>query len=360
MRKQTHDFPDAKLVLVCHSHGGNVALHALQDEELRGAVAGVVCLATPFLIAARRELDDEDFDYIGLAATLLLLAMAGVVFVPLFMAGVGPLVGGWVSVAVVGVLLAIAVIDRLLRFAGARFVAKIASGVVDRLLRFAAKMVQQMALPRMDPARLLIIRSPGDEASSTLAAAQLLCFGTARVYFWGKTRILHLEERLGRVPRWKSRAVVLLGSISVIEAITQLLLILLEWTLFMTISAGLMSGMILHWAFHAEKAAGFPRLVLAVGMWVPVLLLSIALIVPFGPHLALANVFLDITAEATPMGTWEVHQVPPRGLDDPRGDTPPLAHSVYTNREAIALACDWIKALPAFAREGAVSSSKSA
>ena len=171
MRKQTHDFPDAKLVLVCHSHGGNVALHALQDEELRGAVAGVVCLATPFLIAARRELDDEDFDYIGLAATLLLLAMAGVVFVPLFMAGVGPLVGGWVSVAVVGVLLAIAVIDRLLRFAGARFVAKIASGVVDRLLRFAAKMVQQMALARMDPARLLIIRSPGDEASSTLAAA---------------------------------------------------------------------------------------------------------------------------------------------------------------------------------------------
>ena len=105
MRKQTHDFPDAKLVLVCHSHGGNVALHALQDEELRGAVAGVVCLATPFLIAARRELDDEDFDYIGLAATLLLLAMAGVVFVPLFMTGVGPLVGGWVSVAVVGVFL---------------------------------------------------------------------------------------------------------------------------------------------------------------------------------------------------------------------------------------------------------------
>lgn len=35
--------------LICHSHGGNVALMAiLQSPELRNIVAGVVCLSTPF------------------------------------------------------------------------------------------------------------------------------------------------------------------------------------------------------------------------------------------------------------------------------------------------------------------------
>lgn len=37
--------------LVGHSHGGNVALHAIvHDETVRGRVDGVVTLATPFLI----------------------------------------------------------------------------------------------------------------------------------------------------------------------------------------------------------------------------------------------------------------------------------------------------------------------
>lgn len=45
--KQT--FPDARQVLVAHSHGGNVCLAALRDRDTRAAVQGLACLSTPFV-----------------------------------------------------------------------------------------------------------------------------------------------------------------------------------------------------------------------------------------------------------------------------------------------------------------------
>jgi hypothetical protein len=50
------EFPDARHVVIAHSHGGNVALYALKDPELRSQIAGVVTLATPFFTARDRNL----------------------------------------------------------------------------------------------------------------------------------------------------------------------------------------------------------------------------------------------------------------------------------------------------------------
>src|SRR5262245_23588981 len=41
--------PDARRFIVAHSHGGTVALLATRNAALRAALAGVVCLSTPFL-----------------------------------------------------------------------------------------------------------------------------------------------------------------------------------------------------------------------------------------------------------------------------------------------------------------------
>lgn len=41
--------PLAKIVLLAHSHGGNIALLAARDERVGKEVAGIVCMATPFL-----------------------------------------------------------------------------------------------------------------------------------------------------------------------------------------------------------------------------------------------------------------------------------------------------------------------
>ena len=48
------DHPDCQQVLVAHSHGGNVCMAALQDEQTRNRVSGLVCLSTPFLNVRRR------------------------------------------------------------------------------------------------------------------------------------------------------------------------------------------------------------------------------------------------------------------------------------------------------------------
>src|ERR1022692_2328478 len=52
-----HDYPSSKHVIIAHSHGGNVALYALKDAELRSRVSGLVTLATPFLFVESRRLE---------------------------------------------------------------------------------------------------------------------------------------------------------------------------------------------------------------------------------------------------------------------------------------------------------------
>ncbi len=42
--------------VVAHSHGGNVAMYALQDDAVAQKVDGLICLATPFLYPRRRPL----------------------------------------------------------------------------------------------------------------------------------------------------------------------------------------------------------------------------------------------------------------------------------------------------------------
>jgi len=49
-------YPNAKIHVIAHSHGGNVALYALRDDRLRKVVAGVVFLGTPFVTVARRDI----------------------------------------------------------------------------------------------------------------------------------------------------------------------------------------------------------------------------------------------------------------------------------------------------------------
>ncbi len=50
--------PNAELVLISHSHGGNVALYALKDKAVDEAVSALVTLGTPFLRLERRCLAD--------------------------------------------------------------------------------------------------------------------------------------------------------------------------------------------------------------------------------------------------------------------------------------------------------------
>jgi hypothetical protein len=50
-------YPEAPCYLIAHSHGGNVAAYALREKPVQDYVAGMICLATPFLDCRRRRLE---------------------------------------------------------------------------------------------------------------------------------------------------------------------------------------------------------------------------------------------------------------------------------------------------------------
>lgn len=55
--------------IIAHSHGGNVALYALKDQEVRNKIDGLICLGTPFLTS---EMKPNIFGLIGFSAMFLI------------------------------------------------------------------------------------------------------------------------------------------------------------------------------------------------------------------------------------------------------------------------------------------------
>lgn len=80
----TSEQPAAAHLVIAHSHGGNVALAALGQEKLKGKVAALICLNTPFLHCARRELLPLLAVLIGLNP-LVLLMLASTPFLELYL-----------------------------------------------------------------------------------------------------------------------------------------------------------------------------------------------------------------------------------------------------------------------------------
>jgi pimeloyl-ACP methyl ester carboxylesterase len=84
IRALTTEYDTASHLVVAHSHGGNVALGALSHEDLKGKVKGLICLNTPFLHCARRDLLPLLLVLIGLNP-LTLLVLSGAPFLEFYM-----------------------------------------------------------------------------------------------------------------------------------------------------------------------------------------------------------------------------------------------------------------------------------
>jgi hypothetical protein len=68
--KDTSDRGAARRYLVAHSHGGNIALHALKDNAAKAKVDGLICLATPCLYSKFAPFRP---DLVGLSAVALVV-----------------------------------------------------------------------------------------------------------------------------------------------------------------------------------------------------------------------------------------------------------------------------------------------
>src|SRR5262245_24410731 len=160
--------PKARQYVIAHSHGGNVALEAALEAAASYGfkLAGIACLATPFLHASVRDLPQLTLVNLGSWFGSLFI-LSGLVVLP--WCGLGRWLGLWVLVSCF--LAAVA--------------ADVTSGLYEGLVRrIKIETVAKVALQTSVPAdwNLLIIRGAGDEASLALETSQLFSRYLSKIF----------------------------------------------------------------------------------------------------------------------------------------------------------------------------------
>ncbi len=340
LAEQLDRWPTAQHHLIAHSHGGNVALYALNDERyaslrrrsegladdeqrevagalapLRDRVSTVTCLATPFLQLSRRDLVGGPARFAILAPLPLLLVAYGVL---------DHLDAPWWTalIAMVG------------------FGAALASLAWwhQRLGRLVTRL--DLAADRLQ-GKLRIVRMVGDEASAGLLAGQFAAALTARIF--ARLGAMETAAAERHSSRGASRATV----VAAVAAAIGLPIWGLAWWLDAgtTVDVGKTVGLggVAFLLLRATPIVSTLLVYLGSALAFPLaLLLSLVLIVPFGPRIAFGNLFLDVSIEATPPGEWSVSLLAPDG-----GDDASLRHSApYRDPRVLELLSDWLSGDP--------------
>src|SRR5262245_31489702 len=333
--------------IFAHSHCGSVALLALANERARQAVAGVVCISTPFLVGRVRSLGL--FGSIGLTLTPALLAVLALgqtvkLLPPVVEASPAFRVPFVVGVIVVGFL--------------------VASRTPGIAVRYARDLMAKLETPVLPPNRVLIVRAPADEASAALGAAQILSFVTSKLWN-GTGRIL--EAAVARVDEWGRGLAALGWRLHVLSAVLLLGIVVAamvparsgsSWKTSVLTTASCL--VVLLWSVRWREGWGkFIGALLLGVVAAPLPVLLAILSFPFGPELALACVVLEVTAEATPPGRWTVWQLPPDSDESASPAPAPFMHSLaYRHPRALAEIATWIRER-IIARPGALPGSPS-
>jgi pimeloyl-ACP methyl ester carboxylesterase len=326
-------WPHAKHFLIAHSHGGNVALCAA-DPCISTQITGIVCLATPFITARERDFGTDISSL--LMTSIEVLGLCFVVF-------------GFISAPYWLKLMFI--------------VAIVLSGKLDiftgRLTRSLQSRAQSLchelspSLPKTNA--LLIIRSPADEASGFIGIFMILSQVTVRLFIWFQTLEARFEGpykvyyQIAR-KRWKLFLVAFLTSIIVVPLFGESLWFLGKFVNKYVLLAGFGLIFLLYIGIGFTTVVGYflffmamlGRIVLEYVFLTISLILLLLMWLPFGWQVALANVYLDVTVDATPVGTWQTHLVNPPISGQPDLPKPPMEHSVHGNPEAIGIIADWI------------------
>lgn len=324
--------PNTRRFVIAHSHGGNIALYALRDDSVAASVDGLACMATPFLVARRRDLGREGTRSILLV--LLILALVGY---------------GWL----IGPALPASIPWGLPLFMYLVAVALGLGQLYKRWQGLAGGLIAKLRLAELPPSKLLVLRATGDEASALLLFFQFMTVLGVRLFHV----LQRLRERLSdRFKTWSRRkaplaaaaaggilivAVLSLAATTAAEPARTGLVIgmLLAALLFVMLTTYLLFG----WT---AAAADLFRFIAALGL-VPAALLLAVCMLPFDWRVAMANLLVDVTAEATPPGRWTVHQFVPAGTEVHNGGTPPMAHSaIYEDERAIDAIVEWVRSRP--------------
>jgi hypothetical protein len=164
--------PNARFILIGHSHGGNICLHASKNPAVAHGVAGIICLATPFLLFKDRG-GSIDLHRWVFAILSSMLAMFAIGYFPYghhgglvtLLAGANALDHGWIRwPAVLGTLLLFP-IAFVATFAGAARIFVVVSDSLENLTRYPRILARRLRLPQQLAAPVLSVRYRGDEAA---------------------------------------------------------------------------------------------------------------------------------------------------------------------------------------------------
>lgn len=344
--------PNDRHVVIAHSHGGNIALCAIEAETTGRQIDGVVCLATPFITARPRNFGEHSNIVLGLAKMVacgclgIILAMAVIIVLAFLGIGLGP-ESHW------GVIIVLPMATG--GFGAWWAISKIEKAWVGHALRWADKV--SVSVPHK-PTRLLVIRAAADEALESLCVGRfpsiLLTKGWQAVSWLAVTPLL-LALRFDHwaVARYYRRAMLVLGQWCIVAAwiywelhdepmLVKIFLMLFFAVYFLvgTIStqrAGLVEliGLVL-----------LPFILLLGGAFVCLLLVLSLFVVPFNTSFRGS---LDFARTAVWLGPVDVsaEPVPPRGLVEtrqlPDAAEKGLQHSMpYQNPESLQWIVEWL------------------
>lgn len=309
LRKSLEAYPLAKHIVIAHSHGGNIALRAIEvapepesagdllRPDERSRIRGVACLSTPFLHITRLPADwgrllvlfISAYFWVGQAVERSLGWERAPSFSDiawgLWVGEPYPSSGFLTALVQIG---AVALIGSLL-YAGSR--------IADHVSHYSKS---------GQPVALLIVRAAGDEASVALGAANMFGWVTEQV-----VEVLVLALRL--VP-WAVTPIVVVsgGAIAIVGLSSLVGLELITAPLLITVVPFVVT--------------------------LPLTFLSVLFMLPYGVEIGLASPFLRISAEPTPRGVFQIHQ-----LGGPTGRSVGVGqHQTYNDKVAIKVVAKWV------------------
>jgi hypothetical protein len=391
LRASRSRYPSAQHFVIAHSHGGNVALHAICGTELEASIQGIICLATPFL-HVRRNRGIDPGQTAAAVMYWMMPALGGMAFISLASLLAMVILGvckardvqcepGWLGSFGLGYLILV------LGLKVGGVLAEMKGSFTEKLSRAVDRICEENCGPETIGTKLLILRTAADEASGLLVAGQFSTwlirtlsrlFEAPRQLTGRLIKALEEDPLSWRVGRFGAIAILLS---SILVPIPGLILFGVPWywmlvsalwpipvfvdrqrwrcvwaiAVVLPILASIVGGILLRdWFWMlVTPFLWMSALVETVilGVWllrialtvvvalvgIPLSLVSIAFLYPFGRELVWSTPWLDVSAEPTPPGHWSVCLL--SAEDSPSS----LRHNIYEDPRALHRIAEWLR-----------------
>jgi pimeloyl-ACP methyl ester carboxylesterase len=337
----TLTYEGAQLILIGHSHGGTVALYAMEDGKARARIKGLICLSTPFINVHSQPA----------------FGALPAVFPELFAFAVALVFGLAVQARWVSTIVSTELAPRdVVQYANICCAFALTSVLARQAVTAGRKIADDLSVRPDASLPLLIMRCSGDEASAALATGQFCTWILRR--FWQRCTWIAISTET------------YLDQKSPLTSVSRFLLFMVVVTL------GVCAGVMFSGGGSQIRAELMARL--SVAIFVPLLVSAIVVtcliytsaiqalymvewllraastlvhpiaalfLLPFGPELAQASLVADVSVESSPPGCWEVYQVQPSSEQgDARAKLSQYLHSsLYENADAINYILQWIR-----------------